>query len=762
MDPVPRRPKGRRGHLPRSLGLLLVLAAVLPLRAQEGGWATYLEAWGKARHGAVNLLAPQSWLTMDRRVADGEMLRLTTTGDVWIEPLDGPSLDRLRKARDWSDASHWLLLDRKGQILDEGTSPPTGTDLRDALLAEGIQPTWESLDRFLRLHPDHGTALSLRLNLATRMARIRFRALERQGGADGVKLLASSPWPRLSPARILDPVKAAGWDREVADTLNRLAQLPDAWRLGSDSWFRFWLNAYGSAAGPDLQPGLSELRDALAEAWQRFPDSGSADALPGQGPTLAGNLGELWLACDRALRGDAQDVSDLPSCTPVPGRVWPTAGTIRDLAFQGSTHLDWNQLLTILDRIPVTPPSVDSGRKAWEEWREIQGTLAFWRLMALSELQRWPEAIGVLQDIHRGAGSGWDGLRASLRSLYGKSAQGPGKHAPVEAPPAPPGFLAVLDLPALPDPPLPAPRPPLRFLVWGSPAWMVRWPVLRATGDLATYGPGEWKEEAPNAADTARMRAAGFPAAGWAVFRGAADLLARGDSAPDPARLALQLRAVAPSRIEVLDAFLAQHPDNLDAHRERYDLARARMPLAALEGRMQEDAAVARLPLDFGPEAPWISDLEGWHARAVKVIPPLQAALERWPDNAYLWRAWVSWSAFLPRPPSVLGLATEIPVFGSRAAWAAGLPAEVHRAIARECRQTRHFQDMADWFQGAWAEVQSRNWKYRPDRASMDQEAAIYEGYREALQGLGMGSERTALEHAWSVHEAEYPQAATR
>jgi hypothetical protein len=216
----------------------------------------------------------------------------------------------------------------------------------------------------------------------------------------------------------------------------------------------------------------------------------------------------------------------------------------------------------------------------------------------------------------------------------------------------------------------------------------------------------------------------------------------------------MQLRSVAPSRIHVLDDFVAKHPEHLDARRDRLALVRARMPQPALESRLIEDAAKTFLPLDFGPDAPWITDLEGWRAQARKVVPELEWVLQRWPDNGGLWRAWISWSAFLPNPPSVMAYAAGLPVFDARGAWTSHLPAEVHRAVAKECRNGRRFGPMAEWFEGAWSSLASL-----PQASGLpsvtEREKAVYEGYREALSLLGRTADRAELDKVWASRQAK-------
>jgi hypothetical protein len=218
--------------------------------------------------------------------------------------------------------------------------------------------------------------------------------------------------------------------------------------------------------------------------------------------------------------------------------------------------------------------------------------------------------------------------------------------------------------------------------------------------------------------------------------------------------LAMQLRSTAPSRIHRLDDFVAKHPEHLDARRDRLALVRARMPQPALESRLIKDAARTFAPLDFGPDALWIADLEGWRAQARKVVPELESVLQRWPDNRGLWRAWIAWNAFLPRPLSVLAFAAGLPVFEARGTWASQLPAEVHRAVAKECREARKVGPMADWFEGAWSSLVSQP----PGMGLLldaGREKAIYEGYRETLTLLGRRADLAELDRAWASRQAK-------
>lgn len=732
------------------------------LYGQDLGWEAFQATWRKASHLPVTLLAPPAWVDGRPWVADEPFLQLIVGGDVEVLALEGGVLDQVRSAREWGASSRWLALGRDGEVLGETATAPDGAQVKAWLLGTGLPATWDEQERFLRLHPEHGTALSLRLIRSLRMARIRFRALEQAGAAEGVRLVPGTRWPQLTPARILDPTRAAGWDREVAETLTRISRLPDAWRLGDELWLRSWLDFYCVVASPDLQEGIPAFRDALLAAWKRYPDSGGREVLRAPSAMVLDGVGGLWMACSRCLPGQAERVPEVPDLPVGPGHAWPNAGLFRALSSTATSTGQWRELLQALDRWPEPDLAGISSPGEWAEVLEAKRQAAFWREVALAELGRWPEAVVALQALRELAGSGWDGTRGVLKSFYG-SDQKPDEGRSEPQPTSPPvAFLAALELPALPELKPPPPGPPLRFLVWGTPAWAKDWPTIRATGDLATYTPEELRKEGPAPADRDRLAAAGLPVRGWAVFRGAMDILARGEDVPDPVRLALQLQGPSPSRIAVLDAFIRRHPHQLDARKERYDLIRPRMPLPALEARMREDAATAHLPLDFGPDAPWISDLEGWQAAARRVIPEAQAALERWPDRSFLWRTWVSWSAFLPQRPSVLALAQSLPVLGSRARWAADLPPEVHRAVARQGLEAGRTQELMDWFGPIWAAVRTRVWERGIPKANRDQEQAIFEAYREVLRASGRRGDLADLEKAWAGHVSRYGKAAPR
>ncbi|WP_243315907.1 hypothetical protein [Geothrix paludis] len=711
------------------------------MSAQTSAWASFVEEWRRTPRPPLSLLASKGLVTATYRASDEQLVRLVATYDLAAADLEGPSLDRVRAARNWDLGPHWILLDREGKVLDEGSVLPSGTKLRDHLVAAGGTPSWEALNRFLEQHPDHGEALQQRMAFACAMTRYRFRALRERGQADGVQISDDFRWPVLIPARAKDPTATAGLAREVGETLRGLNQLPDAWR-GNWVWLTSWLDLLGSLDPDSIRSELGAFQDGIFEAWRSNPHSGSSFQLSDETGTLG--LADVWMACDD-LGNARSHLADACSLSPTPGRVWPSSDLLHRISARALQRGQARDLLAVLGGLEADPSQGVNQR----EWTVFRGAALYWRTVALAQLGRWPEASSSVQECRQEMGTFWGAVTGNLSHHFGPPA-GDRSAEPIKPGQAPQSFLDLLTLPPLDPPPVPASKP-LRFLVWGSPAWKERWRELRQAQPLGDWGPDELREEAPTEADTAYLQRLGFPAVGWAVFRGTAELVSRGDGLPDPPALALHLASVAPSRLQVLDTFLRWHPEHLDARRERFDLLRPRTPSVAFEERLIEDAALAGVPLDFGPEAPWIRNVAGWQRRARRLLPELEAALHRWPGNAALWRQWVDWAAFLPAPPSTIALAESLPVFGSHSAWKAGLPAAAHKAIATEFLRGRRYEEMADWFLEAWRGVLERTLESRtsPPPKAQSQDAAIYESLCAALKPLGRAGDLKAVDQAW-------------
>ncbi len=723
------------------------------LLAQEGNWSDFLGSWRKGSRGSATLLIPKERLTPAYSRSDEALLLMTVTGDLSLRSIEGPLLDSLRESRGWKDASHWLLIGPDGGILDEGADLPKGDLLLGRLQAAGIPSTWDALEAFLRRHPDHGTALQHRLELATRLAWGRFENLWDQGKVSVPRVSDGWLFPVTVAASSKDSNLPGDWCQEVEDTLSRLNQLPDPWRLEDLERYRPWLNFFGNTFTFGMRSELNRLNVAILEAWKRNPHSGRDFKDFRQ--ISVGGLGAFWMAANQPSGA----LPVLPQMTPSPGRFWPHSNFLMALPWPTPDGSNAQAILSFLDRLPNQETESSLWQDPWSEWLRLRAHVAFIRVMALTTQERWQEAALELQECRRMMGKDWQSFAAQLSGhIFRERAPDPSGKPEDPARTRPPEvFLEVLRLPPVANQPSPAPPAPLRFLIWGQPAWSASWEALRASAPFAPWSAAELVLEAPRASDTARLTQAGFPVRGWAVFQGDATLVARGEGAPEVTRLAMQLRSVAPSRIHLLDAFLLKHPDHLDARRDRSALVKARLPQAALESRLQEDAALTLMPLDFGPGAPWITDLEGWRTQAKKVVPELEAIMQRWPDQDDLWRAWISWSAFLPKPPSVVNYLAGLPVFGSRSAWLWGLPEQVHRSVATEFRAGHRFDLMADWFEGAWSRVASREMSADTSELT-ERERAIQEGYREALTALGRKADRVEVDRVWAAIQGRTKQ----
>lgn len=722
-----------------SLGWVLAAAT---LSAETDAWSNFVEAWRRTPRAPLNVLSSRELLTAAYRASDEQLIRLGATYDLALEGLEGSHLSQLRAARGWDQGPHWVLLDQEGKVLDEGLVLPNGTSLRDHLAATGRTPVWESLGHFLEEHPDHGEALQQRIHWACQMARLRLRALRARGLAEGLQVDADSRWPVFVPPKAKDPAITAGVAREVGESLRMLNRLPDAWR-GDWLWLRLWLDLQGPIDPESFRSELGVFQDGIFEAWRQSPHAGSA--FPFQDGAGSQSLADIWMSCE-TLRDARSGYSEAFNLRPTPGRLWPSTDLLNSISAGTLQRGQARELLVRLDGLEAEPPQ---GAK-WEEWATFRQSAFFWRTVALAQLGRWPEATAAVQELRRWAGASWRDVARTLGHYFGPPA-GDRPAEPAKPGEAPQPFLDLLALPALAPPPAPALKP-LRFLIWDHPAWAERWKTLRQGPLLGDWGADELRDEAPAEADAAYLERVGLPRGGWAVFRGPAELVARGDSLPDPRVLAFHLAAVAPSRLQVLDSFIRQHPGHLDARRERFALLRPRMPHPEFEGRLVEDAALAGIPLDFGPEAPWLRNVEGWRFRARRQLPELEAALQRWPGNAALWRQWVGWSAFLPGRPSTLALAERLPIYGSRSEWKARLPVAVHKAIAAEFLRGRRYEEMADWFQEAWAGVLVRTLESRvdPKPTARLQDTVIYESLGAALKHLGRAAELKAAGQAWA------------
>jgi hypothetical protein len=295
---------------------------------------------------------------------------------------------------------------------------------------------------------------------------------------------------------------------------------------------------------------------------------------------------------------------------------------------------------------------------------------------------------------------------------------------------------------------LPGPEP-LRLVCHAQAPWGEAWKDLQEAEALLPWTLDglrwEWAAEIPVAL---RERHGWGQAPRWVLLRGE-DAFASGEACPSPQHLADKLAAAGPARLQRLDAWIVRQPDSLDAHRKRFELLLPRMPIRNLEWSLAEDARRAWIPLTFGPEAAWRPDADLWAKAAQKVMPELEDALRRWPSSQEFWRAYVSWSAFHPQRPSALVLANRLVPWGSHRRWLAGLPLDVHRALADGWRSRGEFEAMRLWFR----ETRDGFGPFPED--PLEREAwvkavqPVSDYLRAALVGLNRVSEVQSMDSEW-------------
>lgn len=733
--------------------LLPALLLASQLQAQSGEWANFVEGW-KTRHewererAPLTLLAIEGTVPPDFWQRNEDLQHLAVEGDVTDGGLTAEDAIRVSKAREWGTGPHWILLDRQGVVAGEGTTLPTAEELQAALRSRGFQPTWEAREAFLREHPDNGDALQARLGRSLAFVQWRFRNLVEQKRAVSYD---QGPDSQRVPGKILDPADADDVFHEAAETLERLSQLPDGWRMGDRSLLGLRVQTFGGFNSPRMRLAMKHMGEAILEAWRRNPHSGSD--IKESIEAGARGLGSFWMTCERIARGEERP-PELPDLVAVPGRTVLNRECL-SLAweFYAPFH-DWESLKSFLESLPLDPPAGPISADRWKDYTQLCGAVCLYQAHVLGELGRWSDALEALQASRHWLGEQWKAATEFTRDRFVSPSGTPGTPADERSKP-PSAFLEVLALEAEPEPRNPAQPEALSMVLWGSPAWKSAWEKLRNHPALIAWGPEDWNWTVAVEGQERLLKNAGYEPPRWAAFQGASKVLASGDALPDPRLLALQLSAAGPTSLQRLDAFIAKHPEHLDAKRERYALLRSRMPNPLLEAKLMEDAATAWMPLDFAPDASWISDAKAWQVPAKRVLAEVEIALRRWPRNPLLWRTWISWAAFHSKPPSVLAFSESLSVSRARNAWISSLPAAVHRAVAKECREAKRGDRMLAWFQAAWDGMEPT-----ADRMDtwlgpgMSREEAIHEGLAEALKLQKRTVDLAELEQKWNLRKA--------
>lgn len=353
-------------------------------------------------------------------------------------------------------------------------------------------------------------------------------------------------------------------------------------------------------------------------------------------------------------------------------------------------------------------PEASSSPAQWKDYYSRQAVLAQFYALSYAVLGQWEQAEGALLECRSLQGAQWDGDRflylLHMKSLKSAPSDEELSRPNIDTSNIPKPFLALVKAKAEPDKALPPAVPPIRMLLWGNPAWASAWKALSKSKALAPWGPGEIAWAVPGAEDqalVARAKGVALEAPCWAAIQGDA-VLASGAALPDERFLAFQLSQAGQTRLQRLSAFIRQNPMHREARFDRYELLRKRLPNALLEPLVAEDAAKAWLRLEWDAKEAWKPDQQLWEQQAAKLMPELEAALRRWPSDAALWKTWASWLPFRAKSLSPCLFAQSLDVLRPKGEWLAGLPEEVHLALATEWREQKKYGEMLHWFQTAW------------------------------------------------------------
>lgn len=718
----------------RPISTLAVLLCCAFAPAQDA-WTEFLAKREAGPDGQPRWLLV--WLDTATNVAsqkgDDTLLHLMVAQDLQVQPLSAPAKLALLNRTELPPNTAWVLLSPAGEIAEKGRGIPEGTKLLEILRRNGLEPRWERREAFLQTHPEQGEVLAEQLREALSLA------LTRMMQARLEKRIPSGTPEQFSPGCEIPNTSegarfASDLLRPAREAFLRFLELP-----GPQPRPNFWIPSFMGPLellGGHLAPDWQEPRTRFLHRLARDFEEDAEDVL------LPLNLGQFGAEALPFLKAMIQSrIAD-------PDQPWPPSNLL-SAARVISRRVPEAEVLSLLDQVPLPPLGQEPTPEAWKDHLQTRQTLLGLKLQLQIRLERWSEAAQSL---------------AELRSLGGQrlSKEDLGRRVPAKAREQA-ELKAILDLPPAPDPVPPLSPPPLRLVLLGQAPWLKIWLSLKDKATLATWSPRELRWEVAGVQEVTQIRSAQNWDAKprWVLMR-EKQVLASGETCPEPEALAQRLAAEGPNRLQRLETYLQRHPEHRDVRRRRMRLLRERMPNPALEPLLVEDARLLEAQADLGPIPNWTPDPAAWPGAAQRVLPQVETTLEHWPGSTQTWRAWIAWSAFHPAQPSALKLAQRLPLWGNPGAWASQLPKEVHRAVGDELRRQGRFEEMRQWFQAAWDALDHRppkdlprwqqNWRAQQLR---DWEEGILKPLREALKALRREPELQALERQWAVMQGK-------
>lgn len=687
---------------------LLLPALVMPLGAQDP-WVALVK---ESQDESVEALRP--WILFHRpslvrsALTSEVLMPARATRELQRREATPEAMEALGLKLDTKPAPEWALVDPKGQVRAHGVKPPEAKALREAMEEGGWRPRWELRQAFLREHPGQGDAILDAISEVGQRffwLRILVESQRQKGPAIEIRWSAGEAADPAVAKALAGPFADAEVVRPCKEAMAWFQALPNDDPEKAQAWTELWsLGMGGIQSSPELTESLRGLLQGVEGQLHREP--------------TREDLWRVW----RGLAGflpEADAETLVAGLEPAPGTAWPTVDVARALVMR----LDAANILERAESELAGTGEPQARLKAW-------GTL---KLESLLQLKRYEDARQwILQARRRDPGAFED--RAVDRVLDAKDDHLPGLQAALGADVEGQGH---------PD----VPSRVLTLLVLGAPPWaeavkgLDRHPAFDAWSRHAVFSPGEFHllVLTPEQERDYRKEHPCPPGARWMLIAGDDRVIAQGIQMPDPVAIAGGMRGAAPPLLERLDAFLRVHPDHRQALEQRVELLAARMPHPRLELKLAQacaalgEAALLRREDDFTPQLPL------WEPVAKRVLPDVEARLQRWPESLAAWMAWMDWQSVVSRPESPAEQLRRMAVWKTfRAGGRGPLPLGVAAAVAQRLERAKRWKDLGEWgllqWDGGWR--QAMGWGRVAPSDEPPQEAEAREKTRKDLATL--------------------------
>jgi hypothetical protein len=520
------------------------------------------------------------------------------------------------------------------------------------------------------------------------------------------------PTPRQSSP--YDGFTAEDWDQagigQVRDALEALLRVP-GWE--DAEYFDYFHGIEMYRTSPQLQPTLTRLIGRLRDMVRQNPSdyrgwemlgrlssmlpAGFADALTEGLESVPGTSGTEevvpGLACGFYIR-----IQDWPGLERYTAERW---SRVLARPLSASPALRRAELSVILPVLRVGIP----------------------RVQALVMLGRAGEARSVLQECRHLSGSHWSNLAPEIARQATR--WDPKQERPAAV------LQEILDLPPVESPPQPKPEPFRLVLAMasGGPAKLKQFQTDPLFAD--------WRSDELNwgmlgEEERALLRDV-WPLGqvhGWALLQGRR-VLETGLEPPSVERVAAALSRHGEPQADLVRRFLKQEPDRLDAQQRYISLLEPLLPNARLEADLLPRLQAWGLGLvNQGSYRP-AGDPEAWSAAALRVLPRLEAGLERRPQSGRLWNRWMFWSQFHPRSAKPHTLLSGLPILPVTSPAGSLLNINILHRVVEALRQRKAWTDLAAWCAAVWELDQRRRLA-----AVINRPTGIRSGYADPLGEL--------------------------